>query len=77
MSVLPPVAVYGADHVDEHHHRAARALVRDLVGAIDDTAPIPFRSQNGGDYDRHLVLLPDRAAGATGVGVHTRMPGTG
>lgn len=70
MSVLPPVAVYGADRVGPQQHQAATALVRDAVTSIEDTAPLPFRFQNGGDYDDDLVLRPDRAPGATGLGVH-------
>jgi NAD(P)H dehydrogenase (quinone) len=70
MAVLPPVVVYGADRVDEPTYRRAADLVRDRVTAIPTTAPIPYRSQNGGDYDGALVLRPELEPGATGLAVH-------
>ncbi|WP_020667208.1 NAD(P)H-dependent oxidoreductase [Amycolatopsis nigrescens] len=70
MSVLPPVAVYGADRVSPEQYEAAAALVRDRVGALWQTDPLPFRTQNGGDYDDELVLEPGLASDATGLGVH-------
>jgi NAD(P)H dehydrogenase (quinone) len=69
MSVLPPVAIHGADRVDSESYAAAAALVRDRVAALEHTEPLPFRSQNGGDYD-DLVLRPHLAPGAAGLGVH-------
>ena len=70
MSVLPPVAVYGADRVSPQDYVAAAKLVRDRVATIGDTAPIPFRYQNGGDYDECLVLRPELDPGGSGLGVH-------
>lgn len=70
LSVLPPVAVYGADRLGPAGYDAAEALVRRRVLAIADTAPIPFRRQNGGDYDDTLALRPELAEGATGLAVH-------
>lgn len=72
MTVLPPVAVYGADRVEDEHFTRAADLVRERVLAIGDTEPVAFRSQNGGDYDEDLVLRPELAPGAEGLGVHTR-----
>ncbi len=71
MSVLPPVAVYGADRISPEQYQAAVALLRERVTSIADTAPIPFRYQNRGDYDDALVLQPELAPGATGLGVHS------
>ena len=70
MSVLPPVAVYGADHLGEEDFEAAAGRLRARVLSIEDTDPIPFRYQNGGDYDDDLVLRPGLAEGSTGLGVH-------
>ncbi|SFQ55191.1 NAD(P)H dehydrogenase (quinone) [Amycolatopsis arida] len=70
MSVLPPVAVYGADRVGPHEHAAAAALVRRRVAGLDRDAPLPYRTQNGGDYDDDLVLRPELAPGASGLDVH-------
>ncbi|GAB3499778.1 hypothetical protein GCM10027521_51860 [Amycolatopsis cihanbeyliensis] len=45
------------------------------VGDIHDTClpashPLPFRYQNGGDYDERLVLRPGLATGRDGLDVH-------
>lgn len=70
MSVLPPVAVYGADRVSDEHFTEARELLRTRLGTLGTTEPIPFRIQNGGDYDNDLVLRPDRAPGTAGLAAH-------
>jgi NAD(P)H dehydrogenase (quinone) len=70
MTVLPPVAVYGADRLTPRQYEEAAALLRERVLAAEDTEPLPFRFQNGGDYDDDLVLRPELAPGATGLGVH-------
>ncbi|MET8851393.1 NAD(P)H-dependent oxidoreductase [Amycolatopsis sp. NPDC004625] len=75
MSVLPPVAVYGADRVPDAQFAEAREHLRDRLRTLGTTGPIPFRTQNGGDYDDDLVLRPDRAPGATGLGVHLTRAG--
>jgi NAD(P)H dehydrogenase (quinone) len=75
MSVLPPVAVYGADRVSDEHFAEARAQVRTRLSTLETEEPIPFRSQNGGDYDDDLVLRPGRAPGVTGLAVHLTRAG--
>lgn len=70
MSVLPPLAIHGADHLGPAQLTDARDRVRDAVTAIGKTSPIRFRHQNRGDYDDDLVLRPELAPGATGLGVH-------
>lgn len=70
MSVLPPVVVYGADRVSAERYEQAAALLRDRMTSLEDTDPLPYRRQNGGDYDEDLVLQPVRAPGSTGLGVH-------
>ncbi|WIV58525.1 NAD(P)H-dependent oxidoreductase [Amycolatopsis nalaikhensis] len=70
MAVLPPVAVYGADRVSPEHFAEARDLLRTRLSTLETTEPIPFRTQNGGDYDADLVLRPEHAPGADGLSVH-------
>ncbi|MEU4251850.1 NAD(P)H-dependent oxidoreductase [Amycolatopsis sp. NPDC026612] len=70
MSVLPPVAVYGADRVPDDRFAEARESLRERLRTLETAEPIPFRTQNGGDYDDDLVLRPDRAPGAAGLGIH-------
>jgi NAD(P)H dehydrogenase (quinone) len=75
MSVLPPVAVHGADRVPDEQFAEARQHLRERLRTLATADPIPFRTQNGGDYDDDLVLRPDRAPGATGLGVHLTRAG--
>jgi len=70
MAVLPPVVIHGADRVDRDHYERSAARLRARLAALPDDEPLPFRSQNGGDYDDDLVLRPDRAPGRSGLGVH-------
>jgi NAD(P)H dehydrogenase (quinone) len=70
MSVLLPVAVYGADRVPPEQFAESRELLRARLRTLDTAEPIRFRTQNGGDYDDDLVLRPDRAPGATGLAIH-------
>lgn len=70
MSVLPPLAICGADRVSAEAYEAAAALVCGRVTSIESADPLPFRFQNGGDYDDNLVLRPHLAPGASGLAVH-------
>ncbi|MFC7329585.1 NAD(P)H-dependent oxidoreductase [Marinactinospora rubrisoli] len=70
MSVVPPVLVSGADRLSETEYAAAAAELRERLLALPDTDPIPFRPQNGGDYDADLTLRPEHEPGRTGLAVH-------
>ncbi|GAA5176461.1 NAD(P)H-dependent oxidoreductase [Pseudonocardia eucalypti] len=70
MTVLPPVAVYGADRLSDRQFADAADELCERVLAIPHTPPIAYRTQNGGDYDAELVLRPDHRPGETGIGVH-------
>ena len=71
MSVLPPLVVPGADRMssDDYTRRAVPRL-RERLRSLPYAEPIPFRHQNGGDYDEDLVLRPEVVPGRTGLGVH-------
>ncbi|GAB3482589.1 NAD(P)H-dependent oxidoreductase [Nocardiopsis coralliicola] len=70
MSVLPTFTVYGADRATPADAaREAAALSARLLAARTEP-PIPFRRQNGGDYDDDLVLRPHVAPGQTGLSAH-------
>lgn len=71
MDVLPTHAVYGAAHFKtvEQVEAAKTAWCARVDGLFND-APIPFRSQNGGDYaDRH-TLHDGIAPGLGGFAAH-------
>lgn len=71
MSVLPIHAVYGAAHVSTAEEvEAIKTRWRSRLAGLFVDAPIPFRSQNGGDYvDRHQ-LREDVAPGKSGLRAH-------
>lgn len=67
--VLPTFAVYGAVRIGGSAAAARQAWCRRVESLFTD-APIPFRSQNGGDYpDRH-VLAARVAPGRSGLLAH-------
>lgn len=68
--VLPPLLLPGADRFTPEEGEGAAEELRGRLRAIPTTDPVPYRTQNGGDYDERLVLRPDVAPGATGLGVH-------
>jgi len=72
MSVVAPFVVNGTVALSGAEYDDAASRLTDRLADLPVSPAIPFRSQNGGDYDEHLVLRPDHAAGETGVGVHYR-----
>jgi NAD(P)H dehydrogenase (quinone) len=70
VSVVPPFAVYGADHLSEVDFQRSVAELRGRLRRLPTERPLPFRRQNGGDYDENLVLRSDIAPGRTGINVH-------
>jgi NAD(P)H dehydrogenase (quinone) len=57
MAILPPNLVYAANRVsDEDFSVAAKAWQQRLL-TLADTEPIPYRRQNGGDYEQPALLL--------------------
>ncbi len=70
MTVVAPFVVTGTVALtDEEYTDVAKRLTERLL-TLPESEPVPFRHQNGGDYDEHLVLRPEHAPGETGVGVH-------
>jgi NAD(P)H dehydrogenase (quinone) len=71
--VLPPFVVHRTSRVDEARYAS---ICRELGQRLDDlwrTEPIPFRRQNGGDYEiPALTLRTEILPGASGFGVHLR-----
>ncbi|OXM49908.1 NAD(P)H-dependent oxidoreductase [Amycolatopsis alba] len=70
MSVLPPLTICGADRVSAEEYVAAAEALRERLRTLSTQDPIPFRHQNGGDYDDSLVLRDELAPGRSGIGVH-------
>jgi NAD(P)H dehydrogenase (quinone) len=62
--------VYGTGSIDAEGVERAKAGLAARMRTMFSDAPIPYRSQNGGDYpDRH-VLADGVAPGVTGLRAH-------
>ncbi|MEV2218645.1 NAD(P)H-dependent oxidoreductase [Nocardia vinacea] len=74
MDVLPPFVTYGTDRLSpEDFTDTAKAWEQRLL-SIEQTDPIAFRTQNGGDYEMPALRLREglEAKGRTGFGLHVR-----
>jgi NAD(P)H dehydrogenase (quinone) len=70
MDVLPTHAVYGTGRITAEGVAMARANWRVRLDRLFEEAPIPFRTQNGGDYPDGHVLAGHVAVGETGLPAH-------
>lgn len=70
MAPLPPFAVHSANHLSTPDHSDIAQQLRARLATAATDPPIPYRTQNGGDYDEQTVLLPDLATDRTGLDVH-------
>ncbi len=73
-AVLPPFVAYRTDRFDAAGFETEAERLRDRMRSLADTAPIPYRRQNGGDYlIPSMELRPELGApGATGFALHLR-----
>jgi len=71
-SVLPPFVVHSADRIDDQAFRIASDKLRQRMRTLESTKPIPFRPQNGGDYEMPTLLLRPglEKPNATGFALH-------
>jgi hypothetical protein len=69
--VVPPFVVNGTVGLGKDRFLEISGALRRRLLALPTTPALQFRSQDGGDYDEHLVLRPDRAPGTTGLSVHS------
>jgi NAD(P)H dehydrogenase (quinone) len=73
--VLPPFVVYRAGRMDATRYAAICEELGRRLDTLADTAPIPFRRQNGGAYEiPALTLRPDVAPGQVGFAAHIESP---
>lgn len=73
--VLPPFVLYRADRTDEATFDRTATALRARMRTLFETPPIPFRSQNGGDYAiPSMELRPERVRpDLTGFAAHIRL----
>lgn len=74
MTVVAPVVVNGAVRLSDEDFDCAAAELRTRLLALPTAPPVQYRSQDGGDYDEHLVLRPDLAPGQVGIHIHKAGP---
>lgn len=67
MSVLPPFLVHGANRVSPYDYEMLQSALAARLATLQTARPIPYRSQNGGDYDDDFVLKPGIAVGLEGL----------
>ncbi|MGI5469915.1 NAD(P)H-dependent oxidoreductase [Streptomyces sp. CA-132043] len=72
MSVLPPLLVPAANRFSPDQYAEAAAGLRERLRTLATTPPLPYRTQNGGDYDEDLVLRADLAPDRTDLAIHRR-----
>jgi NAD(P)H dehydrogenase (quinone) len=73
MQVLPTFAVYDAVRIDAARMDLIESAWQTRLQDLFDSAPIAFRTQNGGDYpDRH-VLAEDVVPGLFGLDAHIKV----
>jgi NAD(P)H dehydrogenase (quinone) len=65
-----PFVVYGADRLTRAGHEQYARALRERLRTLPDAEPLPFRTENGGDYDDALTLRPWIEPGADGLAVH-------
>jgi NAD(P)H dehydrogenase (quinone) len=69
--VLPPFVVYRTGRMDEERYAQVREAFTRRLDTLESIPPIPFRRQNGGDYEiPTLTLRDDIAPGEHGLQVH-------
>ncbi|MBE7212813.1 MAG: flavodoxin family protein, partial [Gluconacetobacter diazotrophicus] len=71
-TVLPPFVAYRVDRLDETGFVKMADRLRERMRDIETAEPIPYRMQNGGDYQvPGLELRPGLGdPGASGFGLH-------
>lgn len=72
MSALPPMIIHGANRVSSSEYAQHEAALAQRLATLATVEPIPYRSQNGGDYDDNLVLKPGLEGDVRGPAIRLR-----
>jgi len=69
--VLPPHVIYRVHKMDDARFQVECEKLEARMKTLEQTAPLPFRRQNFGDYQiPSLILRPELAEGESGWRVH-------
>ena len=72
-AVLPPLVIYRADKTDDQRYAEHRQRLFERLDTLQQIAPLPYRQQNGGDYEiPALTLRPELAEGKSGNAIHLK-----
>ncbi len=73
MTILPPHVLYATNRLTPEDFSIAAKAWRERLLTLADTDPIPYRSQNGGDYDIPSLRLRAglESVGESGFDLHT------
>nr|WP_255783943.1 NAD(P)H-dependent oxidoreductase [Lysobacter chinensis] len=73
IEVLPPFLVHRTGRMDSARYDETTAALAGRLDTLDSTPPIPFRRQNGGDYEIPSCILHEHIApGVQGFAAHLR-----
>ncbi|MQA10324.1 MAG: flavodoxin family protein [Pseudonocardiaceae bacterium] len=70
ISVAPPLVIAGANRLSDADYDTSAKQLRERLRTLPTAEPLPFRHQDGGDYDESLVLRPELASRHAGLRVH-------
>ncbi len=70
MTVLPPLVVYQARRIQEEEYKKLCQVYEQRLLTLNTIESIPYRPQNGGDYDDQQELKPGLEGNATGLAIH-------
>jgi len=72
MSALHPHLIHGANRVSDLEYRQIETALAARLATLATDTPIPYRSQNSGDYDEDLVLKSGLEGEASGPSIRLR-----
>ena len=70
--MLPPFLVYESRGIDAAAYDQLAQAYRERLRRLFTDETLPYRMQNGGDYDERQVLKDTVAPGAEGFSAHLR-----
>lgn len=70
MDVMQPFTIYQSDRLSEERWAEVAAAFKVRLENLFTDTPVPYRTQNGGDYDGHQVLKPGLGSAETGLRIH-------
>ncbi|HEX4892522.1 MAG TPA: flavodoxin family protein, partial [Hyphomicrobiaceae bacterium] len=67
-----PHVIHGANRVSPEQYARIEGAFAERLSRLAHDEPIPYRSQNGGDYDDDLVLKPGLEGTSQGFAMRIR-----